>query len=157
MTLFEIDKAIEDFAFEVDEETGELLNVQDLDDLQMARDTKIENIGLWIKNLEAEANAVKTEKNAMAVRQKRLETKADNLRNYLAYALRGEKFSTPRIAMSYRKSESVDILPGAEIPEKYLRVKTITEPDKAGLKKALKEGEQFDGVTLNVKQNLQIK
>lgn len=157
MTLFEINKAILDFQFEVDEETGELLNAQALDDLQMARDEKIENVGLWIKNLNAEAAAVKAEKDAMAHRQKMLERKAESLKGYLAYALKGEKFSTPKIAMSFRKSESVDILPGAEIPEQYLKVKTITEPDKIGLKKALKEGAQFDGVTLNVKQNLQIK
>lgn len=62
MTLFEINKAILDFQFEVDEETGELLNAQALDDLQMARDEKIEGVGLWIKNLNAEAAAVKAEK-----------------------------------------------------------------------------------------------
>ena len=122
MTLFEINKAILDFQFEVDEETGELLNAQALDDLQMARDEKIENVGLWIKNLNAEAVAVKAEKDAMAHRQKMLEKKAESLKGYLAYALKGEKFSTPKIAMSFRKSESVDILPGAEIPEQYLKV-----------------------------------
>jgi len=157
MTLFEINKAILDFEFEVDEETGELLNAQDLDDLQMARDEKIENVGLWIKNLNAEAAAVKQEKDAMAHRQKMLEKKAESLKGYLAYALKGEKFATPKIAMSFRKSESVDILPGAEIPQEFIRVKTITEPDKAGLKKALKEGAQYEGITLAVKQNLQIK
>ena len=53
MTLFEINKAILDFEFEVDEETGELLYAQDLDELQMARDEKFEKVGLWIKNLNA--------------------------------------------------------------------------------------------------------
>lgn len=35
MTLYEIDKALMDFEFEVDEETGEILNASDLDELQI--------------------------------------------------------------------------------------------------------------------------
>ena len=46
MTLFEIDKAILDFEFDIDEETGEILNANALDELHMARDAKIEGIGL---------------------------------------------------------------------------------------------------------------
>ena len=59
MTLYEIDKAILDFEFEVDEESGEILNASELDELQMARDDKIEGISLWIKNLEAEKEAIR--------------------------------------------------------------------------------------------------
>ena len=46
MTLYEIDKALADFEFEIDEDTGEILNAADLDELNLARDQKIENIGL---------------------------------------------------------------------------------------------------------------
>lgn len=157
MTLFEIDKAILDFNYEVDEETGEILNAEELDHLEMARDQKLENIGLFIKNIEAEAAAVKAEKDNMAARQKSLESKAESLRKYAAYALRGEKFSTAKVAFSYRKSESVDIAEGAAVPAEYLKTEVIVKPDKMRLKKALKAGAEFEGVTLVTKQNLQIK
>ena len=157
MTLFEIDKAILDFQFEVDEETGEILNTQDLDELQMARDTKIENIGLWIKNLNAEANAVKAEKDAMADRQKRLEKKAESLKNYLTYILDGQKFSTPRVAMSFRRSESVNITDEYSVPDEYLTVTTMTKPDKKAIKDAIKGGKEVAGAELVTKSNLQIK
>lgn len=157
MTLFEIDKAILDFEFEVDEETGELLNAQDLDDLQMARDEKIENVGLWIKNLNAEAAAVKAEKDAMAHRQKMLEKKAESLKNYLAYALNGQKFSTPKVAMTFRKSESVNITDEQLLPDDYLNITIVTKPDKKIIKDAIKAGKEVLGAELVTKQNLQIK
>lgn len=157
MNIFEIDKAILDFQYEIDEETGEILNAEELDNLHMARDKKIENVSLWIKNIEAEAAAIKLEKDRLAARQKRNENKAASLRNYLSYALNGEKFSTPKVAISYRKSQSVDIADGATIPAEYLKVETVTKPDKMGLKKALKEGATFDGITLVEKQNIQIQ
>lgn len=157
MTLFEIDEAIMNFEYEVDEETGEILNAQDLDELNMARDAKIENVGLWVKNLEAEAKAIKEEKDNMAARQKRLEKKAESLKRYLSYALAGTKFNTPKIAMSFRKSESVDIPDDYAIADEYCNITVVKKPDKTAIKKALKEGKEISGATLVTKQNLQIK
>lgn len=157
MTLFEIDDAILNFEFEVDEETGEILNAQDLDDLKMAREDKIEGVGLWIKNLEAEAAAVKAEKDNMADRQRRLEKKAESLKGYLAYALQGEKFSTPKIALSWRRSESVVITDEHLLPENCLNVTIVKKPDKKVIKDALKAGKDIMGAELIEKQNLQIK
>ena len=157
MTLFEINKAIMDFEFEIDEETGEILNANGLDELEIAKEEKIENIGLWIKNLLAEAEAVKHEKDNMAIRQKRLEKKAESLKGYLTYALDGEKFSTPRVAMSFRKSESVVIPDDAIVPDEYCNISVIKKPDKTVIKKALKEGKEVLGAELVTKQNIQIK
>ena len=157
MTLFDINRAILDFDYEIDEETGEILNAADLDALQLARDEKIEGVGLWIKNLQAEAEAVKKEKDAMAERQKRLEKKAESLKNYLAYALAGEKFSTPRIAMSWRKSESVNIPDEALLDDRFVNITLIKKPDKKLIKDTLKAGREVPGAELVTKQNLQIK
>lgn len=157
MTLFEIDDAILNFEFEVDEETGEILNAEALDELKMAREDKIEGVGLWIKNLEAEAAAVKAEKDNMADRQRRLEKKAESLKGYLAYALQGEKFSTPKIAMSWRRSESVVITDEHLLPENCLNVTIVKKPDKKVIKDALKAGKDIMGAELREKQNLQIK
>ena len=43
MTLYDIDSAIENWEPKINEETGEVLNFSELDDLNMARDAKIEN------------------------------------------------------------------------------------------------------------------
>ncbi len=157
MTLYEIDKALADFEFEVDEETGEILNAADLDELKMARDDKIEGISLWIKNLEAEKEAVKNEKNNFADREKRLGKKIDSLKGYLTYALDGQKFSTPKVAVSFRKSESVHITDEYLIPDEYKIFTVVKKPDKGVIKDALKKGKEIMGVELVEKRNVQIK
>ena len=58
MNLYEIENEILKC---VDEETGEIFDVEKFEALELARDVKIENICLWIKNLKAEAEALKLE------------------------------------------------------------------------------------------------
>lgn len=157
MTLFEIDKAIADFEFEVDEETGELLNVQELDDLQMAREQKIENVGLYIKNLEAEADAVEHQEKIFADRKKRIRKKIEGLKGFLGYALNGQKFKTDRVEMSFRKSESVLIKDEYLIPDEYCEFTMVRKPNKKNLKDALKKGKELMGVELVEKQNISIR
>lgn len=99
MTLFEIDKAIADFEWEIDPDTGEVLNPHGLDELQMAREQKCENVALLIKNKEAEMNAVAEQEKTFASRKKSLGNEIDRLKDYLAYALGGEKFKTDRVVV----------------------------------------------------------
>lgn len=157
MTLFELNKAIAEFDLQVDEETGEVLNIDDLDALNLAKETKIENIGLWVKNLEAEKEAVKHEKDNFADREKRLGKKIESLKGYLGYALQGQKFSTPKVAVSFRKSESVLVKDEYLVPDKYCEFTMVRKPNKTNLKKALKDGEEIMGVELVEKQNVNIK
>ena len=153
MKLYEIDNAIMDC---VDMETGEIIDVERLSALQMERDQKIEGIGCWIKNLLSDAKALKEEKDNLAARQKSAENKAASLKAYLSSYLNGEKFKTAKVAISYRKSDSLDIVEGAAIPEKYLKYSEPT-PDKIGLKAALKAGEKFPGISIVTSSNIQIK
>jgi hypothetical protein len=139
-----------------DEETGEILDVQKFDAMQMALEDKLEGIGCYIKNLEAEAAALKTEEQAFATRRKRAENKVASLKNYLAGYLQGCPFETLRVKVSFRKSESLEVSESAVIPEEYLRYKD-PEVDKAELKKAVKAGLVLDGVQLVQKQNISIK
>ena len=156
MTLYELDKAIADFELIVNED-GEVLNIDELDELQLAREQKIEGISLWIKNLEAEKEAVKHEKDNFADREKRLGKKIDSLKGYLTYALDGQKFSTPKVAVSFRKSESVLIKDEYLIPDDYCEFTVTRRPNKTNLKKALKDGKEIMGVELVEKSNVQIK
>lgn len=158
MTLYEIDKAIEAFFEEnVDLETGELLNIEQLDELNLAREQKIEGISLWVKNLEAEKEAVKHEKDNFADREKRLGKKIDSLKGYLTYALDGQKFSTPKVAVSFRKSESVLIKDEYLVPDEYCEFTVMRKPNKKNIKDALKKGKELMGVELVEKQNVLIK
>ena len=142
MTLYEINSELLNL---IDEETGEVLDYEKFVELNLARDEKIENIGLWIKDLKAEASALKAEKDALAKRQKTAENKAERLTNYLQMMLEGEKFKTPRLSVSYRTSKAVEVdnefLSWAMANgEQYLRYKE-PEVDKTAVKEALEKGE----------------
>lgn len=156
-SLYEIDNAIASFEFDIDEETGEILNFDELDNLKMAREQKCENIALYYKNVAAEAEMVKAEAKNLTERQKRLEKKAESLKRYLAYALGGEKFSTSKVAISYRKSVSVNIPDESAIADEYCNFTVVKKPDKTMIKNALSAGKEIFGAELVEKQNLQIK
>ena len=157
MTLFEIDKAIEDFEFEIDEETGEILNAMELDTLQMARDTKIENVGLYYKNIKAEYEAVKKQRKEFQQREQMLDKKAESLKAYLWYACGGEKFKTDKITMSYRKSKSIEVPNEDILADEWVTIKTIRQPDKAKIKEAIEAGKEVMGARQIEKTNIIIK
>lgn len=153
-SLYEIDQEI---MMCLDQETGEIIDPEWLDALQMERNSKIENVALWIKNLQADANAYKAEKDAFADREKKALAKIESLKKWLAMACDGQKFNTWRCAVSFRKSERVDITDESKIPQELLTVKYTTAPDKAAIKEALKAGEIIEGCTLVTHYNPTIK
>ena len=106
MTLYEIDQKMQRL---VDPETGELMDYEAFAALQMDREKKIENMALWVKDLSAEAKAIKEEEDNLRDRRRGMENKAERLKTYLSIALGGEKFQTARCAVSFRKTASVQI------------------------------------------------
>ncbi len=165
MNLYEINeslKAVLEGGMVVDEETGEILfDAENIEDLQLALDEKLEGCALYLKNLEAEAAAIKEEETNLATRRKTKERKAERLKEYIrdVMADNGEGFrlETPRAALSLRRSESVAITDQALIPKEYLRIKEDIKPDKTAIKKALKNGQSVQGVCLVENLNLQVK
>ena len=149
MTIYEIDQAIMEC---IDMETGEIIDTEQLDKLQMERDTKLENVACWIKDLKAEAEALKNEKQALAERQKVAENKAESLKKWLAYALQGEKFKTSKCAISFRKSEAVEVtdegLNNLMKEHDELLTYKAPEPNKTAIKQAIKDGLNVAGVQL---------
>lgn len=151
MKLYEIDNAILEC---IDLETGEIIDTDMLEALQMERDAKIENVACWIKDLKAEAEAIKAEKLALAERQKVAENKVESLKKWLAYALQGKKFSTAKCSISFRNTESVEITPeGLTNLMRGGKDELLTykdpEPNKAAIKQAIKnDGLNIQGVQL---------
>ena len=160
-SLFEIDQAIMDC---IDMESGEILDIDRLNTLQMERDKKIESVALWIKNLEADAMAYKGQKDVFAEREKAAKNKIESLKKWLTGALNGQKMSTDKVAISFRKSDSVEI----ENEDGFvdwawkthrddLLKYTDPTPDKAAIKQAIKSGLTVFGCALVEKMNAQIK
>lgn len=161
MNLFQIDQAILGC---VDEETGEVLDMEALESLQMERDKKIENVALWIKELKAETKALQDEKNKLAARIKAKENRKDNLSRYLLDALQGKTFETTKVVCKERMNpESLAIIDEMALREwlesehdeclKHIEA-TVIKDDVATL---IKQGVNVPGAELIRTQGLNIK
>lgn len=162
MTLYEIDNRLANILeYEPDEfvdtESGEMLTADEVALLEMERADKIEGWGLWLKNQYAMIDALKAEEDNLKERRRKLERKVQSSQAWYQDYLDGEKVNTPRLTVSYRKTESVEIDDAEKLPESMLRVKTTVEPDKVAIKAVLKTGKVLDGAHLVTHQSMTIK
>ena len=158
MNIYEIDNAM--FSL-IDEETGEIKDYEAFEELQMQKEEKIENTALWYKNLVAESKAIREEEKALAERRKSLENKAENLKNFINRTLDGNKFSTSKVAISYRKSTAVEVddefIDYAMKNNNDLLTFKRPEPNKTVIKGLLQGGFDIPHAELVERNNMSIK
>ena len=167
-TLYELDAKIAellDTGFEmscIDAETGEIDETQlavYLEQLQLDRKTKIDNIAVYVKNLEAEAVAIKAEEKRLKERREAKERKAERLKNYIktSMVLQGEtKFESARVSMALRNSKAV-VVDESKLESVYFINKIVSSVDKKAIREALEAGILVEGAMLEERKNLQIK
>ena len=137
-----------------------------LDALSGEFDQNAEDIACLVKNLRAEADAIKNEERALAVRRKQGEKLADRLSDYLLRCMDevGEtKIHGIRASLAIRKNPpsvritDVDALlyDGSE----YVKPRRLKEEDldKAKIKNALKSGTCVEGAELVQDRSLTIR
>ena len=156
-SLYQIRSEIENFEYECDPETGELLNALEWDGLNMAYEEKVENIACYIKNLTSDIAAFKAEEDALAERRKQAEKRVEYLKNLLVANMNGQKFSTARCAVSFRRSDRVAIQDESLVPKKYMTKHVEYKIDKNAIKALLKQGKSVKGCQLIERLNTQIK
>lgn len=158
MKLYEIDAQIMSL---IDPETGEITDYEAFEGLQIEREKKLENTALYIKNLTAEAEAIKAEEKNLADRRKAAEAKAARMTDFLNRALNGEQFKTARCVCSYRKTQSVELdesfVGWAMNKADDLLTYKDPLPNKTKIKEAIKSGRDIvgarivDGLSFSVK------
>lgn len=157
--LYEIDLEMEHC---IDYETGEI-DTERLESLQMERDRKIDGILSWIKNLRADAEAIRNEEKALAERRQTMTKRADRLTWFISQYLAGERWSSPRNAVSWRKSDALvitDSVAAINWCREHAQTAIIQrEPDldKNALKQMIKAGISVDGAEVEQRENIQIK
>jgi hypothetical protein len=124
--LYEIDQKIQALVDgAVDEETGEVvIDLEALQELQMEREKKLEGIALVVKNMTAEADAIRAEEKKLADRRRVLENKTERLKGWLAFALNGEKLATPRVSVSVGKAQQSVVVDDIHKVEEWYFKKT---------------------------------
>lgn len=172
MRLFEIAtefKSLRDLVetdCEFNEETGEVINNDDIlselfNGLQLKLSDKLDNSAYVIKELEANADALKIEAKRLSDRASHLSKNAEQLKKLMSLALSesgDDKLKTDKFTFSFRKSETVEIdvlITPEDFDRKFIRIKR--EFDKTKIKTALKNGEVIEGASLKENSNFQIK
>lgn len=160
MNIYEIDQRISAL---VDDETGEILDFDEFAKLQMERDQKIENIALWVKNLEYQADAICTEEIILSERRKNCERKAERLKSYLLDILGTSKFESARCAVRVYQSKALRI----DDPDRLAEwldgsghsdcVKTETKIDKRMIANLIKSGETVPGTEFETRYSVGVK
>lgn len=137
-----------------------------LESIEAILEDKADNIACVIKNLTAEAEAIKAEEKALAARRNQKEREIKSLKDYLANALLNSgytKIETARNRISFRKSKKVEIDDEAAFIEwamsnrddllKY-ELPTIS---RTAIKEAIEGGDEIAGARIEISQNIQIK
>ncbi|MES1053547.1 siphovirus Gp157 family protein [Bacillus thuringiensis] len=111
---------------------------------------KAQNIALLIKNLEADTEAIKLEEKRLAERRRAVENNCKNLKDYLYQQM--TLLEVKRI----KGTIVTDIAEDAIVPPEYM----IPQPpkiDKKSLLAAVKDGMQWDGITLKQSEGVRIR
>ena len=173
VSLYEIDERLVTLIEEqFDTEDGTIYEnaselAKKIDEVAIDLDKKIENIGCYIKNLEAEVEMLKHEEDNLGKRRKTAERKIASLRDYLNGYLEAVypkdedrakwKFKTAKVVLGYRKSSSVEVPDIEKLDKEYIKIKTEVSPDKTAIKDAIKNGKEVIGAFIKNKINLSVK
>lgn len=147
------------------DEDGEILDLQEFQQLQMEREQKAENMGLWIMDLRDEQEALKREIDRLQNRLHHAADKEARLRDFLGQILGGEKLKTARISVSYRSTEAVEIEDEeavrrfAERDNRYEDILRYKQPEisKTEIKRLIQSGTPVPGAKLAPRTSLLVR
>jgi len=161
VTLYKIDQAILDC---IDTETGEILDIDKLESLQIDREKKIEHCGLWYLEMVADEEKISNEIKRLSERKESINKQAKRLKGYIAFALGGRTLETPILSAKWRKSSAVEIMDNERFVKQhqllgrddllsYLELK----PNKTAIKQAINDGQTILYADIVENNNLVIK
>lgn len=163
-TLYELTGNYLILAEMLDDPDADPITVMDtMDAIEGELDEKAENYGRIIRNLEAEAEAIRTEVDRLSRRRKTIDNNIDSLKKRLQMAMEltnRPKIDTPLFKFYIQKnapSVVLDVEDLTELPPEWL---TYREPtvNKAAIKDALKAGLDLEGIAhLEQSQSLRIR
>lgn len=145
-------------ALSYDELTPELEQALSItqDELQ----TKAINYGFVIRESEGNVSIINEEIKRLTALKKSEERKVERLKESISNAMTlfgVEKVESPVLKLSFRASESVEVVNESQLPDEYFTTKIVKSVDKKKIKDAISNGETVEGAVLKKNNNLQIK
>jgi len=161
MTLWEITQEFLALASIIEEAGGEATD-ELMEELAINRENfshKADGYAKLILKWESEIEAAASEIKRIQAIKKTKENSVARLKETLLHALmlygQNGKWETPLMKLSTRRSQAVEIVDEAELPESFFVVKK--EASKTAIGNALKAGEEVPGAFLKDNVSLQIK
>lgn len=163
MNLYQISQEYQEILDDLYDDEG-VVNEQALIKLEkneLAMEKKVIAVASYIKNLEAEREAIKAAKQAMAEREKRNKKREDELTGYLLANMekRGmTKISCPYFSIKLKKCPpSVGVTNEDLVPDNYRRTKVEVSLDKMKMLQEMKVGVIIPGVCLQQNMTVDIR
>lgn len=163
--LLDITRSLQQLLFKVDEleQAGSVPSPEMLTELNNIVDKqadKIDRSVSFYKFCESQIEWLKSEKESMDLLIKRYERAMERMEYLARIAMSVDGVEcidgkTRKITM--RKSEFVEVLDQAQIPESHMRVKTTVEVDKQKIKEDLKKGLDVPGAALGIRSSVVFK
>jgi hypothetical protein len=142
-------------------ENGEEGLEDTLESINDAIEVKADGYARIIRNLEANAVALKTEIDRLTNRRRSIENSIDRLKENLKNAMIAtgkEKIKTDLFNVTVVNNPvAVNVIDEKLIPEEYFKVEIIRKLDKLSLRDAIKNGEEIQGAELMQGKGLRIK
>jgi hypothetical protein len=126
-------------------------------------EVKAQNVAFAIRNLEATAAAIRQAEQEMAARRKKLENRAQQVRDYLQTCMEIADISRiecPHFALAIKNNPpSVEVFEPDLVPAEYLKTPEPAAPviDKNAIKEAIRANKKVPGVMLVQGARLEIK
>lgn len=130
-----------------------------LENIQGELTDKAENIAKLIQNLKSDVDAYKAEEARLKERRQATERRIESIKNYLQNSMittDNRKFKAGVFSFNIQKNPpSLKIEDENKVPDEFIVLER--KVDKTSLKKAIQEGLEVDGITLEQTESLRIR
>ena len=163
ITLYKAAETVRELLDQIDPETGEIMEGFELARAIVA--TKAQAVAAFVLDTEAQADMVEQHAKRLMEAAKSARRRTDWLRQYLQSHMTACGITeikaddgTFKASLAIGRDESVEVFDEAQLPADYMReIPAKQEPDKALIKKALRDGFDVPGAKLNKRDRLTIK
>lgn len=140
--------------------SGEIDEQTFADTLQaMGTEEKLESYCKVIRQLEADAEMFKAEKERIANKQKMVENSVERMKKAVIEFMKAQgtdKTSAGTFTVALSTSKAVNIVDENKIPARFL-VEQAPKIDKSAIRKELMAGEEINGCELQINEGVRIK
>lgn len=163
ITLYQAANTVRDLLDQIDPETGEL--PPEFEQARAIVATKAQAVAAFVLDNDAQADMVEQHAKSLLDRVRTARKRSEWLRQYLTSHMQACGITeikaddgTFKASLAIGRDESVEVFDAAQVPMEYMReVPATSAPDKALIKKAMKDGFDVPGAKLVKKDRLTLK